>query len=516
MKFNPLALLGLRPKEAQAPRAPRVEPGFADNRPDLTAATALPTVAMPVGAGKKAVAQPSYRTQAAKSNAALSKTDRRLANTDITTYRTGRDTSEIVRNMAVASPDMAATINAYLRVGIPEEYTIIARNMDGSINPESTATAGELVRRMMFLGDPTLGYNPVTDQQSLSESLGKELLQYGGMGCELVLDKQLVPSYINPVSITKLQWWEEEGGVYPVQVVAGQEYKLDIPTFFYISVDQDLLTAYASSYLEAAIQAAIADSQFMNDLRKAMGRALQPRMTAKILTENLIKSFPLEIRNDEELQAATISKLVEDLAAQLEGLEPEDALVSTDMVEFNSIAAGGDKGNSGEALKAVQQLITEKFTAGLKSVPAVLGRDGGSSSSTTSAMLFMKNADMLRRKLNVMYSRVFTQAMRILGNDVYVEFKYRPIDLRPTRELEAYAAMEQSRITEQWSLGLISDEAASIALTGNLPPAGFKPLAGTMFKTKSAASENPDSQTSTMQNGSKDPLKPSTPAQPKS
>jgi hypothetical protein len=97
---------------------------------------------------------------------------------------------------------LSATINSYLRVGIPNEYTVIARDPDGVINVEATKLAQELLRRLTYLGDVSLGYNPVSDLQSLSESLAKELLMYGSMALELALDKQRLPLYLNAVSVT--------------------------------------------------------------------------------------------------------------------------------------------------------------------------------------------------------------------------------------------------------------------------------------------------------------------------
>ena len=495
-------------KTAARPQA-RTEPTF-----DVSAASTLTPVPLPTKPPRRPQALGSFKTQVAKAQNALTKPDRRLANTDITTYRGGNGTNGVIRDLAASSPDLAATINAYLRVGIPEDFTIMAYDMDGKVNSEATRVATELVKRLTFIGDPAAGYNPNTDLDSLSESLGKELLQYGAMAVELVLDRQLMPSWLTPVSVTKLEFWEENDGVYPVQVLSGNRVKLDIPTFFYISLDQDLMTAYASSYLESAIQMVIADAQFMNDLRKAMMRALQPRLVATLITDKIMNSFTPEVRNDPDLQTQAINDLIQALEDQMTNLQPEDALISSDAVKYDSIAAGGDKGNSGEALKAVQELIENKLTAGMKSLPAVLGRDGGSSSSTVSSMLFLKNADILRRKLNTLYSRIFTQALRLMGNDVYVEFKYAKLDLRPDAELEAYKSMKQSRVLEQLSLNLITDEEAVMALTGKLPPEGFTPLAGTRFTSNKVDTSNPDSQTSNM-NGQKDPLKSSTPKAPK-
>lgn len=474
----------------------------------------LPTPA-PTKAPNRPQAVPSFKTQIARATSALQRADRRLANTDIQTYRTSNDTRTVIRDLAASNPDLSATINSYLRVGIPTEYTVIARDPDGVVNVEATKLAQELLRRLTYLGDVSLGYNPVSDLQSLSESLTKELLQYGAMGLELALDKQRLPLYLNAVSVTKLQFKEEDGGVYPVQVIGGVEVSLDIPTFFYISLDQDLLTAYSTSYLEPAIQAVLADTAFLNDLRKSMQRVIQPRLVAKIIEEKVKQTAPPEISSDPIKMGALYTTLISQLTEVLNGLQPEDALVSFDNVEYTMLKSEGGTGDIADTLEIVQKLIESKLAAGAKSMPAILGRDSTGSTATTSAMLFLKNANIVRTKLNTIYSRMLTQAVRLMGQDVYVEFNYAELDLRPQAELEAYKAMRQSRILEQLSLGFITDEEASIQLTGNLPRDGHVPLAGTMFKAGSAGSANPNSQTSNM-NAAEKTLEPGTPKEPKS
>jgi hypothetical protein len=80
-----------------------------------------------------------------------------------------------------------------------------------------------------------------------------------------------------------------------------------------------------------------------------------------------------------------------------------------------------------------------------------------------------------------------------------VEFKLSDINLRPEIELEAFMNQRQARIMEQLSLGLISDEQASITLTGQLPSGDFTPLSGTRFyepTTVATTAVNPYSGTS--------------------
>lgn len=471
----------------------------------------LPTVA-PTKPPNKAQALPSYKTQVAKAASAIPKVDEGLTNKDLTTIRNGANTPTIMRQAAGSSPDLSATLNAYLRVGIPEHFTVIGRDMDGMINVEATKLAQELLRRLTFLGDPSLGYNPTTDLQSLSESLGKELLIYGSMALELALDKARQPLYFNPVSTTKLEWLEEDGGVFPRQKVGSATISLDIPTFFYISADQDLLSAYSVGMFDTAIQAILADSQFMNDLRASMRRVIQPRLMATVIEQKIKDSIPPSIINDEEALKAFYNEVTQSIITQLTDLQPEEALVAYDNVEYSMLNTSSPGGGSvGETLSVVQKLVESKLAAGAKTLPAILGRDTISGSATTSTYLFLKNANIVRTKLNVLYSRALTQACRLLGQDVYVEFKYAELDLRPKGELEAYKSMEQSRILELLSLGFISDEEASIALTGNLPRDGHTPLAGTMFKSGTSQVANPNSQTSTMK-----AAKPGTPAAPKS
>ena len=316
--------------------------------------------------------------------------------------------------------------------------------------------------------------------------------------------------------MTKLQFKEEDGGVYPVQVIGGVEVSLDLPTFFYISLDQDLLTAYSSSFMEPAIQAVLADTAFLNDLRKSMQRVIQPRLVATIIEDKVKATAPPEISADPKKMGELYSSLIEQLTEVLNGLQPEDALVSFDNVKYDMLKSEGSSGNIADTLLIVQNLIESKLAAGAKSMPAILGRDGSGTAATTSAMLFLKNANIIRLKLNIIYSRMLTQALRLMANDVYVEFRYAELDLRPQAELEAYRAMKQSRILELLSIGLITDEEASIQLTGNLPRDGHIPLAGTMFKGSNASVvENPTSTTSTMNVADK-ALDTGTPKQPKS
>lgn len=495
---------------ASRPTQTFAAPSWAEEGHAKPMAAQLPDAA-PIKPPKGQTSLPGFRKQVQASASAITKVDRRLANTDTLTLRTAATTKEVVRNFAIASPDLSATTNAYLRVGIPETYTVVGRNMDGSISPTATALAQEILRRVTFVPDYNLGFNPLASVHALSCSLGKELLWYGAGCVEVVLDKARLPINFVPVHSPSIKFYEEDYGLRPVQDVGGVELNLDIPTFIYTSVDQDLKDAYSSSMLEAAIQPVLADQEFMNDLRRVLKRAIQPRVVATIVEEKLKKAAPLEVLNDPEKFSAFCATVLAEVENNLTGLEPEDAIVSFDTIEYDHM--NGNQGDVSGNLKAVQELLNAKLATGAKTMPAILGHGQGGTHASTEAILFVKNVNVIRIHVQELLSRALTVSCRLFGEDCYIEFQYATIDLRPDSELEAFKAMYQSRILEQLSLGLLSDEEACVKLTGNLPPAGAPKLSGTMFTvTKPAPGGNPDSNTSALNQK----LKPDTPTSPKS
>jgi hypothetical protein len=348
--------------------------------------------------------------------------------------------------------------------------------MDGLINPEATALAHELLRRLTYLGNPDGTYNAQLSVQSLSESLGKQLLCYGAMAGEVALDKGRVPSSLNPISVTTLKWYDEDKSVRPVQVMGGVEIELDSPTFIYVALDQDLLDAYSGSPLEASVQPILTDLDFNNDVRRALKRAIIPRLMATIDSELVKKFTPPDILNDGVKFTAYKQALISAVQNVVNNAAPEDALISFSEVTYSIMDAGVDPS---AIIEKMQGVLNSKLQAGIKTLPVVIGHGTTSSASSAESLLFLKSANMVRVKLNEFYSKALTMAIRLMGQDMYVEFKYKKLDLRPDSELEAYKAMEQSRVLELLSLGFISDEEASIALTGKSPQAPVAAQPGT-------------------------------------
>lgn len=476
--MNLLSFIG-RARNFDAPRYGMDSVGGAEHQ----ALSQLPPVAPPK-VGNKQIILPSYMTTAKPStDAPLRRTDRGLANLDVTTLRTGADSREVIRQFTRASPDLSAAVTAYIRTGVTKGFVALAKDLDGTPNAVATDALMQIISRMDVLNDYTIGFDDSLSIRSLSEVWARELVTQGGCAGELVLNKARLPDKFQPVAVTQIRPFPSADGkkIVPKQFIAGEYRDLDVPTFFMVKLDEDLLDPYPISPIEPAIQAVIFSQDFMNDIRRVVRKAIHPRNVITIDQDLFLKSLPPEVTNDAEKMRTYMAATISDLEQRVNGLNPEDAMILFSALGIDVLNGGNT--NLSEEYKTVQGMADAKVVAGSKALPTVLGKSNGTSNvASTESMLFVKYVEgAVWGKLNEMFSKMFTLALRLLGHDCFVTFTFNEINLRPEDELEAFRAMRQSRILELLSLGFETDESASVILTGHLPPKGFKPLAGTGF-----------------------------------
>ncbi len=455
------------------------------------AASQLKPVNPPKRLRKGLTALPSHlRSANTDANSTLPRADRRLATTDISRISRAQGSREILRELAHSSPDLSSAMFSYTRTAVTRSYTAIARNLDGTIHPEATRLVQQLLTRFDLLPDYTEGYAGTGSIRAIAESWSKELYIYGAIAGELVLGPDRLPQRIQPLTYTTIEFKPDKEGLAPVQKVGGEEIDLDIPTFFCVALDMELMEAYASSPVESAIKPTFFSEQFLADVQRVVRRAVHPRITVEIDYESFLKYMPPEAQVDQEKASEYYEQTVAAIEAQLNALEPEDALVHNSMLEI-SMDNNGNISLSSE-YRTLEDMSNAKLATGAKVMPAMLGHGTKSSNiASTETLVFMKSAEgAIQFKLNEMFSKILTLAARLFGLDVYVEFEFDTINLRPESELEAFKQAKQSRVLELLSLGLIGDEEASIQLTGHLPPQGYTPLSGTMFQSNKPTGEN--------------------------
>lgn len=466
-------------------------------RNTLRAAVTLPPQELPKGKrGQRTY--PSFLKSASPSESVITKTDRAAATTSPVSSRTTGTTKSLLRELCYTNPALSGALSAYLRTGIPNDYTLYAQNPDGSFNRDATQAALEILTRINLVQNCADGFSGMWTLQTLAEALGKELILEGAANMELVLDKALVPAYFAPVADSTIHMIPDKASQFkwlrPIQRIGSVDIDLDVPTFFRVQLDADLLDATTNSPLEAALQPTFFSAQFMLDVSRVIRRAVYPRMDVVVDFDKLKDSAPPEAQFDAEELKKYQDTVLGDLQSTIDDLEPEQALVHLDYIKPEYLTRGNV--SLDRELDVLQGMANSQQATGAKVMPSVLGFGGGTQNiASTESMLFMKNANgMVRVKLNEIFSRGFTMALRLLGYDVSAVFAFDEIDLRPATELESFRQMKQSRILDQLSLGFISDDEACLALTGRLTPVGYTPRSGTMFRAgagTAAEGQNP-------------------------
>jgi hypothetical protein len=434
----------------------------------------------------KQVSFPGYVTTTRTNDAVIQKLDPQVANLDITAnYRTARSTAEVVRNLARTTPDLATALSAYLRVGIPEKFIVLARNPDGSINDDGTRVAFELLQRMDRMPDYASGFSQVGSIRSVSEGLAKDALIEGAMALELVLDKARLPYKFQPVAVKGVKFYPDESGgtrgLKPVQDVGGEEIDLDIATFFMAWIDPSLTDPYPQGPFESAVQPVLASAQFMTDMRRVLQRHIYPRYNITIDEEILRKNTPQEILMDETKLNAYINERVSQVVTAVQDLNPEDAIVHFDFVTVEFIKYDDGQGTA-EKFKVLEDIINRNLAKGVKTLPAILGNGAGTQNvASTETMLFLMSANsMIRLKLQELYSKAMTLAVRLFGLDVTVDFEFDDIELRPETELEAFKTQRLDRWMRLWGLGIMSDMEFCMRVNYMPMPPNFVSQSGTL------------------------------------
>lgn len=409
-------------------------------------------------------------------------------NKSLKDVRSAANTKSATRLLARVHGDTAAAVAAQVRLA-HTPLKIVAYDAKHQLSDVGTALVRSIVARFDNLYDYNYGYDDRMTLDGVTETCLREVVMSGACALEMVLDDARLPYRLLPVSCndSQLKWrvgktkiGKDLNKIIPVQTLRGTEVELDVPTFFYASLDQDPEHAYSSSPLEPAVNTAPFHAEVFEDVRRVVRQTGHSRLHVKLLTEQLRAAAPADVKTDPEKLANWMDSVRTEVESQLESLSPETALVYFDTIQADVLAS--KIGHTADYTPLIETLDGLLSTS-LRTPPSVIGkRMGGSQNvSSTESLLFIKTASGLQPPVAAVLSRALTLAVRLFGFAGYVKVEFSTINLRPEEELEGFKSMAQARILEALSLGFLTDqEAAEILGYGPRAP-GAPPLSGTMF-----------------------------------
>lgn len=447
---------------------------------------AIPSILQIILPKKKTGGKPTAYTSTfnpSQTNSALSLPNFQQHLQDIFETRRASDNRTLLKELFRHDPDVSATMNAYLTAAAtPARFW--ACKPDGSIDPTGQKQLEIVLQSLFSRSDYSNGFDFKPSMEDLSEQLRYSILLTGGLAGEWLFDKLLLPSKIRPINLNELEWYERSPGEYkPLQAPAaagGTKINLDIPNFIVKFYRQNPFEIYAQSNFVSCINTIAARQQVVNDLYRIMQKVGYPRIEAKVLEEVLRKNAPADVAKTEDSMRVWLSARLQEVATSLTNLPPESAYVHFDSVETKIMNEGGP-GKSMD-VQPIIKVLDAQNQAALKTVATVIGRgESGVNTASVEARIFSMSAQDLNRPIADFYSEGLTLAMRMQGFAGYIVCEFDPTELRPATELEPQLVMRQTRLLENLSLGLITDEEYHIQMFNRLPPAGAPVLSGTGF-----------------------------------
>lgn len=407
--------------------------------------------------------------------------------TDIFSSRQSQDSRELMKDLFKFDSDVSATVHAYLTVAntTPRFYVYNQANeLDLTGQQQLESLLGAFTRR----NDYSTGFSFTDSLRQIAEELRYMIMLRGQVACELVFNKQLLPSEVRNIDPVTLEWFEASPGIYkPQQRPPGsnQPISLDIPNFFVKNYRQNPTEIYTESMFVSSINTVAARQQVINDLYRIMQKTGYPRIDVSVAEEVLRKNVPASMVNDERAVTAWVNARLNEIASQVSDLRPDAAFVHVDAVEASILNEGGP--SKSMDVESIIKVLNAQNQASLKVVATLIGRgEAGVNTGTVEARIFSMAADSLNGPIADLFSDMFTLAMRLLGYEGYVVCRFDKAEMRPESELEPQYSMRQARLQNDLSLGILTDDEYHMEMYARPRPATAPELSGTGFLTPAA------------------------------
>ena len=394
---------------------------------------------------------------------------------DVGNLRGLGDENDVIKQLNRYDPDAANAIWATLRFA-STPLNIIYKNEKGEFDADKTKEFKTLLKAnwLISTNDPSA--------EELSDMIMRQLFLYGATGLEVVLNEFKFPTKFVLVKNKNVSWKMKKGKFVPFQKKPGGsgEINLDIPTFFFQTLDRDPDEATSESPLLPAIQAIVFKQQVIGDIQRVLKRTGYPRLKVTVLEEVLRKNAPMSVKGDDKKLSKWLSDQKTAIGTELGKVKPEDAVVIFNSLEIDTLE---NKNASSVDFRPIMEILDGQVVSALKSLPSILGKgkNGSANIASVETMVFINTPRFLQNRATKLLSQAYTMAARLAGMKGYIEVSHDPINLRPELELEPQRLAKQNRILQLQSFGHIDDSEAALALgIEHLPT---EELAGTQFLT---------------------------------
>jgi len=302
---------------------------------------------------------------------------------------------------------------------------------------------------------------------SIINGMVKTAMVRGGVCAELELDGSRTPINLHIIDPKRIYFKQLKPNIFtPFVESEDKEIALDYPTFFYEPLIPQPDDPYVYSPIVAVLEVIFFSLSVIRDLQGFMKRAGTPKFDVKVLYDTLMKAAPASVRIDPVALQKFVNDKFTEIDTALREANPEDALIHLDYVEVSLLESTNGTASNVD-FRPIIEILDQKVSAALKTLPTILGRTIGSSgASKEEIVLYTKIIKMYQKHIATTLSKIFTVILRLNGSKSFVKFKFEPVSLRSDQEVENHLMMKQKRLIEAVSLKWMTDDEAAFEMYG--------------------------------------------------
>lgn len=402
-----------------------------------------------------------------KSSAFVSRQNREYHNIDFTDYQS-YPSSVLLRILEDIDPDLSSAIWMLLRVGNTGAQ-VTGRKTNGKPSKEAQRALDELSLTLNHVGIYD-GFTENTNIYSVTNELLLSAYTRGALCGMLILDKKFNPvgiQVIDPNTVT----FKKEGDQYlPYQMLGPKEVSLNYANFIYVPIDPEIGDPYGRNPILSFLSVIFFRIGVIKDLQKVVRNQGWPRITVKVLEEVLIANAPATIKRDPAQLNSYITARMSEIKAQYELLKPDSSIIHLDSSEVSYL----ELKNTGTLdISILVEVLNSLILNALKTTKTAIGKSLGAGSSegysSAEMTMYVKSLQGFQSVVKTFYDRLFTLALHTKGIQGYAEWIWNQIELRSQKEMAQFEQTHIDNVLTLVSEGYISDEEASIRLTGHEP-----------------------------------------------
>lgn len=259
------------------------------------------------------------------------------------------------------------------------------------------------------------------------------------------------------------------GHYVPTADWQGKSYVLPRNQFRYIPLDPAIGSPYGRGLMWPMLEATFFQVEVLRDLKMVAHTTGHPRMHLRVLEEVAESHIPVRLRGpgQEEARRAWMDAWLTHVADQYKVLKPDDAFITWNWIEVDSL----DAGRSSYDLNSLVKVVEHQVISACKHLPILLGRMEGSglAHGTVQWQIFAQSILALRNLVGTMCGWFGTQTLRLWGRQsvAVVEF---PAIRTQDRVREAQAeALEVKTAIVMWKMGWVGNNELAERFVGHEP-----------------------------------------------